>query len=98
MSSWLIPTLTSALACPLPDRDKRPNRPGAGRGVEAEVAARRGDDLGGELAGRIEQPDEGTADRIGAGQHLALDDGLVGDVNAGREVGGSARVGHRTCQ
>ena len=75
-----------------------PHRPGAGRGVEAEVAAGRGDDLGGELAGGVEQPDEGAADRIGPGQHLALDDGLVGDVNAGREVGGSARVGHRTCQ
>src|SRR5690348_9349951 len=49
-------------------------RPRAGGGEEPEVTGGRGDDLGGELVGRVEQADERPADRLTGAVHDAAGD------------------------
>ena len=51
-------------ASPLPHAGQRPQRPLPGGGEEPELARRRGHDLGGELAGGVEQAHVGPADRV----------------------------------
>ena len=67
--------------------------PAAVVGEEPEVPGRRGRDLGGELAGRVEETDVGVADRLALTQDAALDDGFLGGVDAGdaqAALGGTA--------
>ena len=51
---------------------QRPQRPRPGRGEEPEHALRRGHDLGGELAGAVEQPDVRAADRLTLGTRCTM--------------------------
>src|SRR5690606_5765874 len=57
-------------------------RPDTLTGEEAEVAGRGDGHLGGELAGLVEQAHEAGGDRLTLAGHLALDHGLLGDVDA----------------
>ena len=72
-------------ASPLPERDSARSVQVPGRREEPEVARRRGDDLGRELAGAVQQPDERAADRLAAGQHAPGEHRLLGQVGAGRQ-------------
>ncbi len=79
---------------------QRAQRPVALTGEEAEVARRRGGDLGGELTGPVEQAHVGVADRlalpVGTGPHdLALDDGLLRDVDPVEREPALGRAAHQ---
>jgi hypothetical protein len=58
--------------------------PGPGRGEEPEVTGVAGDDLRGELAARVQQPDVRRRLGLAVSQHLTLDHGLRGRVEPRR--------------
>ena len=83
-TSWIPAPFGSTMASPLPAARQRPQRPGSGCGEEPEVAGGRRDDLGGELAGGVQQPHERTADGLAGAIHYASgDDRFFLQVNAG---------------
>src|SRR4051794_3951182 len=70
----------------LPDRRQRANLPRARSGEEPELALRTGHHLGGELVGRVEEPDVGAGHRSAVVPDLTLDHRLGVQVDAGEAV------------
>src|SRR3954453_22489539 len=68
------------------DRGQRAQLPLTRGGEEAELALRAGDHLGGELVGRVQQPDIGTGDGGAVVPDLALDDRLGRQVHTGQRA------------